>query len=60
MGKSCPGKESHPPSQDNFSKRLELTTWAASAFAHALIVLPYPSWPVWTSQSVYMELSGRG
>ena len=43
MGKSCPGKESHPPSQDNFSKRLELTTGATSAFAHALIVLPYPS-----------------
>ena len=29
-------------------------------YTHALIVLPWPSWPGWASQSVYMEKSWPG
>ena len=58
--KSFSVKEAHPPSRVNFSQR-EKKSWPlrpnqelTTALAHALIVLPWPSWPGWATQSVYL------
>ena len=57
--KSFSVKEVHPPGRVNFSQR-EKKSWPlclnqelTTVLSHALIVLPWTSWPGWATQSVY-------
>ena len=53
MEKRCPGKEGHLSSRVNFSERYMRKVFnplsKITALANAQIVLPWPSWPRWSS-----------